>query len=258
MRYSFTKLSAVATIIASCAFSGTAFAAPAPKPAPVLQKIVTSNPYARANKDKFSLHVEIKSPFAAKKTDILIDGKLVKTCKTGSYVCEVTVGPYADTMVGEHVYVFTATNKNGATASQWGRFWVSDPDNVGDQMAIIPAKTNLKLFAHNKNGAGVLELITTKKQYSVGEKGTRLLLMRGHANVKSISYIETLDGIEVDTGEISGGTYSWGKVLGPFTTADVGEHVVSYTVIGKSGGEITTSLQYWVVANEQTLLPPAP
>ncbi len=256
MRYSFTKFCVVATLAVSFALSGTVLAAPAQKQVPVLHKIVTSDPYVRAGKDKFSLHVEIKSPKTVKKTDILVDGKVVKTCKIGVKICEVTVGPYTDAVIGEHIYTFTATSKNGMIATQWGKFWVTDPNSGVDPLSVITTKPNLKLHAHNKNGAGVLELLVSKKQFVVGEKGTRLLLMRGSAKVESISYVETVDGIEVSVSEISGGTYSSGTLLGPFADKDVGEHEVKYTIVGKNGKELQTALQYWVVPKGQTLAQP--
>ncbi len=255
MRYTHTKLTTLAIIALSFATTAPVFAAPL-KIAPTIQAIVTSNPYVRADKDKFSLHVEIKSPATVKKTEVFVDGKVVKTCKTGVSVCELNVGPFAEDVLGEHVYSFVATGKNGMTATQWGNFWVTIGDDVPDATDILTGKPNLKLYAHNKNGVGVFELFQTKKQFYVGEKGNRLFLMRGHAQVESVVAVETLDGNEIDTTEIAGGTYSAGRLLGPFKDADVGEHSIEYTVTGKNGKELVTTLTYWVLQKGDVISAP--
>lgn len=235
-------------VIFSILFFGTSFVQAAPsKLVPLVSQIVTSNTYVRADgKEKFSLRVVVKNISVIKKTEIIVDGKIVKTCKTGVQVCEVNVGPFAEDKMGEHVYIFKTTGKNGTSNTQWGLFWVVTPDEES-AMSVVPAKTNIKLFAHNKNGVGVLELVNTKNQYTVGDKGNRLLLMRGHAGLASIEENGSVMNID---------SYSAGTLMGPFTDADIGEHIIEYTMNGKSGKSTKTRIQYWVLPKGGTLPPP--
>lgn len=246
MSFLFFRNTALIFIVVFACLSASSVSAVG-KLAPKISQIVTSNTHVRADgKDMFSLRVVVKNLSVVKKTDIIVDGKVIKTCKAGVSVCQVNAGPFAEDKIGEHVYQFNVVGKNGTSDMQWGNFWVTVSDGK-DVLTILPPKTNLKKFVHNTSGVGVLELVTTKNQYTVGEKGNRLLLMRGHGKVASIQEGE-------DVGVLD--TYSAGRVMGPFTDADIGKHTIEYTITGFSGETVKTRAQYWVVPKGSQFLPP--
>lgn len=221
-----------------------ALAAPKKLP-PKYQSITTGNPQAMKN-GKFFVSIKLSNASTIKKTQIKMDGILVKTCGTAT-TCSGEIGPFSDSQIGEHSFSFLITGKNGATSEPWGKFEVIDGDK-------------------NQYGAWFdkIRVFTYAYQLEIGKKQNILVYI---ANGKSIDYKnqvyymdvavdneELMDMSIFDAGLNPGAkTSSSGRLLPAFKKADVGEHTFSFAIKAPNGDLVESGGSFWVVNKGQVM-----
>lgn len=219
------------------------FAAPV-KPAPKYLSITTGNPKVMKN-DKFFVSINIANAKNVKKTEIKMDGKVVKTC--GSvYTCSGNIGTFAEDEIGEHVYSFLITGKNGATSEPWGKFEVVD----GDKSQYGAWFDKIRIFTYGY-------------QPEIGKKYNLLVYT---TDKKMVYYMdvaidnETLSDLSVFDSKPNPGakTYSSGRLLSAFKKSDIGEHPFSFEIKAPNGDQIESGASFWVVDKGQIMPPPNP
>ncbi|KKR97551.1 MAG: hypothetical protein UU49_C0028G0015, partial [Candidatus Magasanikbacteria bacterium GW2011_GWC2_41_17] len=107
-------------------FAAQNVSAASTKPAPKYLNITTGNPQVMKN-DKFFVSINLSNANKNQKTEIKMDGQVIKTCGV-VYTCKGEIGPFADEQIGEHFFSFLITGKNGITTEPWGKFEVVDGD----------------------------------------------------------------------------------------------------------------------------------
>lgn len=213
-----------------------------PKPAPKYLNITTGNPQVMKN-DKFFVSINLSNANKNQKTEIKMDGQVIKTCGV-VYTCKGTIGPFSDEEIGEHFFSFLITGKNGMTSEPWGKFEVvdGDKDQYGDWFQKI-------------------RIVVPSYQYEIGKKFNILLYI---TDKKSVYYMDAaIDNEELmDMGffdknqNLGAKTYSSGRSLPAFKKADIGEHTFSFTVKAPNGDLIELSSSFWIVDKGQVMPPP--
>ncbi|MCX6779862.1 MAG: hypothetical protein NT034_01630 [Candidatus Magasanikbacteria bacterium] len=235
----------VVTAVFSLFLAQNALAAPIKKTPPKYQNITTGNPHVMKN-DKFFVSIKLSNASTIKKTQIKMDGNVVKTC--GSVVtCSGEIGTFGDDQIGEHSFSFLITAKNGATSEPWGKFEVVDGDK-------------------NQYGAWYDKIRVSMNSYQteVGKKQNILVYI---ANGNSIDYknqVYFMD-VAVDDEELmdmatfgpntnpGAKTSSSGRLLPAFKKADIGEHTFSFGIKAPNGDVVESGGSFWIVDKGQVL-----
>lgn len=171
----------------------------------------------------FTTSIKLKSK--TKKTEILLDGKVVKICAKKT-TCQATFGPFSDE--AEHEFAYHLTDAKGNTTKQSGVFTVD-----ADAQTIVSL-----MFTANA------------LQVPVGKSMSLLAQLKGKKYIYDMG-IETGD-VDLDTSDnayrISARkTNSNGNLVGPFTKEEIGERRYTLLIIDPAGKEYRTAGSFWVV-----------
>lgn len=222
-------------------FVGQSVLAAPVKSAPKYSTITTSNPQVMKN-DKFFVSINLLNAKNIKKTELKMDGQVIKTC--GSVVvCSGEIGTFADDELGEHTYSFLITGKNGVTSEPWGKFEVLDGDVT-------------QYGSWFKN----IRVRTASYQPEIGKKVNLLV----YTTDKKMDYFmdlaidnEELADLTDYTKKLHPGaeTYSTGRFMPAFKKADTGEHTFMFAIKAPNGDLVESGGSFWVV-NKGEILPP--
>lgn len=209
------------------------------KPAPKYLNITTGNPQVMKN-DKFFVSINLSNANKNQKTEIKMDGQVIKTCGV-VFTCKGEIGPFSDEEIGEHIYSFLITGKNGVISEPWGKFEVvdGDKDQYGDWFKKI-------------------RIVVSSYQYEIGKKYNILLQITDKKMVyymdAAIDNEELMDMSFTDKNQNLGArTYSSGRSLPAFKKQDIGEHTFSFTVKAPNGDLIELGGSFWIVDKGQIM-----
>jgi hypothetical protein len=167
------------------------------------------------------------------KIDVLLDGKVVKTCILNNSIasCGHTFGPFVAADVGEHKYEFLMESVNGKTSKPWGKFWV----NVAPQ-----ATEDFPEYGKVITSGDVIKAGDTFKATIYAKEGKTMY--------KVEKYIDstTFPELCVNLGGCT--TADMSKTFG---SGDVGEHTYKFIVGSKSGKSLVINGKFQVVAAEE-------
>lgn len=171
----------------------------------------------------FTTSIKLKSK--TRKTEIAVDGKVVKTCVKAS-TCQATVGPYR--VEAEHDFEYILTDAKGNATRQKGQFVVSDDAEA------IPG----------------LVFTANALQIPAGKSMSLLAQLKGKKYVYDMGI--TTGGLDLEDGDdayrISArATNSNGNLIGPFSQEEVGERRYTLLVIDPADKEYRTAGSFWVV-----------
>ncbi len=189
---------------------------------PYFTNISWTNPQIQPG-EKFTTAIKLKSK--TRKTQILLDGKIIKTCKKTS-TCQATVGPFDQE--DEHEFQYILTDAKGATTTQSGVFVVD-------------------VEAQKISG---LQFTANALQVPVGKSLSLLAQLKGKKYVYDMGLATGAPGFEdtEDAYRISARhTNSNGNLIGPFTTEEVGERRYTLLVVDPAGTEYRTVGSFEVV-----------
>lgn len=222
-------------------FVGQSVLAAPVKPAPKYSTITTGNPQVMKN-DKFFVSINVLNAKNIKKTEIKMDGQVIKTCGA-VYTCSGNIGTFSDEEIGEHTYSFLITGKNGVTSEPWGKFEVLDGD-----------------VSQYGSWFKKIRIRTASYQPEIGKKFNLLVF----TDDKKMDYFmdlaidnEELADLSDYTKKLNPGanTYSAGRLMPAFKKADIGEHTFMFAIKAPNGDLVESGGSFWVV-NKGEVLPP--
>lgn len=220
---------------------------------PQFTKMVTSDHQVMVG-EKFTTKIYLKSYKTVKSVQVLLDGKVIKTCGSVS-ICGAVIGPFSEASVGEHVYTFVVKGKNGDVLEPWGKFWVNSSDEeseVVEDVTSVAAPAGETLGTSAIDSPELVEIITNNHQLKVGEKFSMQVYAKSKSPIDGIwAY---LDGKLVATCKKS----PCSAVVGPFGEGDVGEHKYVFVVSNKKGKFIQPWGKFWVNTAANPQVQPAP
>lgn len=223
-------------MVLSLLFGTATLAAPV---APKYLNITTGNPQVMKN-DKFFVSINVSNAKTIKKTEIKLDGEVVKTCGA-VYTCSTDIGTFTDDQIGEHVYSFLITGKNGATSEPWGKFQVMDGD-----------KNNFGAWFSK------IRVYTASYQPEIGKKYNLLVYTADKKMIYNMSLaVNDEELMDMYAENLGSKTYSSGRLLPAFKKTDLGEHEFSFNIKAPNGDIIESSGSFFVVGKGEILPPPS-
>lgn len=249
-----SRIISIAVAVLMCASAAPVLAAPAPAAQNFITNFTLSNP-TPIESEKTSLTVQLQKWAQIKKVQITVDGKVIVSCKPGKSTCVATMGPFVSSDAGSHDFVVVITPKKGIVATSSVGFTVvasSDKDSViqidstivnGTDPWIIGWKAKNKYVPAKNNNVPELERVSARTfELQVGKKLPLTAWAKNKSELLSLGVY--IDNEEVPTSGFGGncvmcdkGTYpaNSGRLVGPFSTSEVGMHTYTILLIGKNG-----------------------
>lgn len=247
--YKFIIRLGITTSAGALLFASAALAAPVN----FVSNISISNPEALVG-ENLKLTTRLQKLSQIKKVEIKNDGKTFATCKTNKIVCTVTMAKFSDTDVGDHIITIVVTPKKGAAFSSIVNYSVvgdtdketvlqtdSDIVNGTDQYFIDFKAKNKFIPAKNDLYPALDSLSASTFEPRVGKKWHLTAWAKNKSELAGMGvYIDEEipdSGIGSNCVMCEKNNYpaNSGRLLGPFTKNDIGEHNYGILLVGKNG-----------------------
>jgi hypothetical protein len=233
--------------------SALLLAAPALAAPNFISNLSLSNPQALVG-EKFTITVNLQNISKIKKAEIKIDDKVLVNCKKGKYKCVATLGKFSEADVGEHTFAIVVTPKVGTVFVSNGKYEVvsdNDKDQVlqideeivnGTNDWLVDWKKKNKFIPAKNDSYPELDGITASTfEPKVGKKYSLTAWAKNKAEILGMGVY--VDEEIPDTGIGSNcimclkSKYpaNSGRLIGPFTKNDIGEHNYGVLIVGKNG-----------------------
>lgn len=207
---------------------------PASDQLPTYSQIITSNHQPKVG-ETFSatIYPSEKGAINLNKIDVLLDGKVVKTCALNNSIapCSATFGSFVAGDVGEHKYEFLMVGVNGKTSKPWGKFWVNAaPQAVEDYPEYD-------------------KVVTSGDTVKVGETFKATIYAKtGKTMYKVEKFIDSTVFPELCVNLGGCATVDLSKTAG---ANDIGEHTYKFIVGSKSGKSLVINGKFQVIPTEE-------
>lgn len=201
---------------------------------PGFETIITSNHQPKVG-ETFSTEIypkDCKGCIELEKIEVLLDGKVIKTCdlKT-SITCGTVVGPFVATDIGEHKYEFYLYGKNGKIGKPWGKFWVNPAPQAVDDYPEYD------------------KVITSGAVVKVGETFTATLYAKPGKTMYKVEKV--IDESSVPDNCVNIGGCAISDISSKVDAADIGEHTYKFIISSKSGKSLTINGKFQVIAADE-------
>jgi hypothetical protein len=235
------------------ALSSLMMAAPVLAAPNFISNLTLSNPQALIG-EKLTITVNLKNLNQIKKAEIKIDDKVFTNCKKNKSKCVATLENFTASDVGEHTFAVVVTPKYGAIFTSAGKYEVV-ADNEKDQVLqfdeeiangtndwLVDWKKKNKFVPAKDDSYPVLDGITVSTfEPKVGKKYALTAWAKNKAEILGMGvYIdEEIPSAGIGSNcimcEKSKYPANSGRLVGPFTKKDIGEHNYGVLIVGKNG-----------------------